>query len=116
MSVSVDIATLVAQMSDEELERAYKELALDVAHWHKKNKKRHAQLLMWQSFIVDEMWRRNHHHLIQDFRNKWKAKEKEYNGDTGRMYRENFTEMFKDIWSMVEVGLKDGYQFKEINE
>lgn len=116
MSVSVDIATLVAQMSDEELERAYKELALDAAHWHKKNKKRYTQLLIWQGFIVDEMWHRNHHHLIQNFRNKWKAKEKEYNGDTGRMYQENMVEMFDDIWSMIEVTLKDGDQFKKINE
>lgn len=107
MNMSVDIATLVAQMSNEELERAFKELALDIAHWHKKNKKRHAQLLVWQSFIVKEMWHRNHHHLIQDFRNKWRAKEKEYNGDTDRMYQENMTEMFNDIWRMVEVSLKD---------
>ena len=107
MSVSVDIATLVAQMSDEELERAYKELALDVAHWHKKNKKRHAQLLVWQSCIVDETQRRNRHQIIQDFRNKWKTKEKEYNGDIDRMYQENFAEMLDDVWSMVEVSLKD---------
>lgn len=102
MSVSVDIVTLVAQMNDEELERAYKELALDAAHWHKKNKKRHAQLLVWQSFIVDEMWRRNHHQLIQDFRSEWKVKEEEYNGDTGRLYRENMVEMFNDIQLMLE--------------
>ena len=106
--MSVEVSTLVAQMSDDELERAYKELALDVAHWREKDRKKYAQLMVWQSFVVDEMWRRNHHHLIQDFRSKWKVKEKEYNGDTGRMYRENMAEMFDDIWSMMEVTLKDG--------
>lgn len=99
--MSVDIATLVAKMSDEELERAYKELALDVAHWREKDRKKYAQLMVWQSFVVDEMWRRNHPNMMQDFRDKWKIKAEKYNGDTGRMYRENFAEMFNDIWSMV---------------
>ena len=105
--MSVDIATLVAQMSDEELERASKELALDVAHWREKDKKKYAQLVVWQSFVVDERWRRNHPNMMQDFHNKWKVRAEEYNGDTGRMYRENFAEMFNDIWSMMEVSLKD---------
>ena len=112
MSEDVDIAILVAQMSDEELERAYKELALDIAHWYKKNKKRHAQLLIWRSFIVKEIWHRNHYQSIQDFCNKWKIKEEEYNGDINRLYRENMVEMFNDICSMMEVT----YGFKEIDE
>ena len=105
--MSVDIATLVAQMSDEELERASKELALDVAHWREKDKKKYAQLVVWQSFIMDEKWRRNHPNMIQDFHDKWKAQAEEYNGDTGRMYRENFAEMFDDLWRIMEVSLKD---------
>jgi hypothetical protein len=102
MSMSVELSTLVAQMSDEELERAYKELALDVAHCREKDRKKYTQLMVWQSFVVDEIWRRNHSNMIQDFHDKWKVKAEEYNGDTGRMYRENMTEMFNDIWRMVE--------------
>ena len=59
--INFDITTLIAQMSDEELKQAYKELALDAAYWHKKNKKRYIQLSMWYGFIIDEMWHRNHH-------------------------------------------------------
>lgn len=100
--MSVDIATLVAQMSDKELEQASKELALDIARWREKDRKKYAQLVVWQSFIMDEKWRRNHPNMVQDFHDKWKAKAKEYNGDTDRMYRENFAEMFNDIWRMME--------------
>lgn len=89
-------------MSDEELERAYKELALDVAHWREKDRKKYAQLVVWQSFVVDEMWRRNHSNMVQDFRDRWKIKAEKYNGDAGRMYRENMTEMFNDIWRIME--------------
>lgn len=102
MNMRVDIATLVAQMSDEELERASKELTLDTAYWKEKDRKKYARLIVQQSFVADEMWRRNHPNMMQDFHNKWNVRAKEYNGDTGRMYRENMTEMFNGIWSMVE--------------
>lgn len=107
MSASVNIATLVAQMSDEELEQASKELTLDTAYWKEKDRKKYARLIVWQSFVADEMWRRNHPNMMQDFHNKWKVRAEEYNGDTGRMYRENMTEMFNDIWRIMEVSLKD---------
>ena len=103
MSMSVELSTLVARMSDEELERASKELALDVAHWREKDRKKYAQLMVWQSFVVDEMWRRNHPNMVQEFHDKWKVKMEEYNGDTTRLAQENFAEMLNDIWRMVEV-------------
>lgn len=102
MSMSVELSTLVAQMSDEELERAYKELALDVAHWREKDRKKYAQLVVWQTLVVDERWRRNHYQYTQDFYDKWKIKVEEYNGDTTRLAQENFAEMFDDLWRMVE--------------
>ena len=68
--MSVELSTLVAQMSDEELERASKELVLDVAHWREKDRKKYAQLVVWQSFVVDEMWRR-HCGFTQVIIRKW---------------------------------------------
>ena len=101
--MSVEFSARVAQMSDEELERASKELALDVAHWREKDKKKYAQLMVWQSFVADEMWHRNHPNMVQEFHDKWKAKMEDYNGDTVCLAQENFAEMLNDIWRMVEV-------------
>ena len=35
------------------------EIATLVAHWREKDRKKYAQLVVWQSFVVDEMWRRH---------------------------------------------------------
>jgi hypothetical protein len=75
---------------------------LDVAHWREKDRKKYAQLVVWQSFVVDEMWRRNHSNMIQDFHDKWKVKAAEYNGDATRLTQENFAEMLDDLLIMVE--------------
>lgn len=101
--MSVEVSTLVARMSDEELERVSKELALDVAYCREKDRKKYAQLMVWQSFVEDEMWRRNHPNMVQEFHDKWKVKMEEYNGDTIRFAQENFAEMLNDIWRMVKV-------------